>query len=96
MDCGCLSSGVLIFYGFCQGVFLIYFLDSETGWERISLRFGIWFLLALFGLCGGNGIPVFLRMLSARIHSFLNYFIIRCTTGPQSRVILAPLLSCLS
>ena len=66
MACGLLFSRVLVFYGCCQGVFLIYSLDGVTGWGRIILRSEIWFLPVFSGLYGENRIIVLLRMRSAR------------------------------
>ena len=54
------------------------FSDGVTGWGRIILRFGIWFLLAFSGPYGKNKIIVLLRMRSARGLNFMNYFLILC------------------
>ena len=67
----------------CLGVFMIYSLDGITGWGRIILKFGIWFLPAFFGLDGENGIIVILRMRSARGLNFMNYSLILCMFGLQ-------------
>ena len=64
MACGLLYSGLLVFYGCCQDVFLTYSFDDIIGWARINRRSGIWFLPVFFGPYGGNGIIVFLRMWS--------------------------------
>ena len=45
-----LHSGVFVFCGCCQVVyqFLFFFFVGVIGWGSINLRFGIWFLHALF------------------------------------------------
>uniref|UniRef100_A0A2N9IAE3 U3 small nucleolar RNA-associated protein 25 n=1 Tax=Fagus sylvatica TaxID=28930 RepID=A0A2N9IAE3_FAGSY len=58
MACGILFFKALVLYGCCLGVFMIYSLDGVTGWGKIILRFGIWFLLAFSGPYGENGIIV--------------------------------------
>ena len=92
MACGPLFSGALVFYGYCQGVFLNYSLDGITGWGRIILRSD----LAFSGLYGENGIIVLLRMRSTRSLSFMNYSLILCMIGLQFGAIPAPILSFLS
>jgi hypothetical protein len=96
MACGPLFSGALVFYGYCQGVFLNYSLDGVTGWGRIILRSGTWFHLAFSGLYGENGIIVLLRMRSTQSLSFMNYSLILCMIGLQFGAIPAPILSFLS
>jgi hypothetical protein len=96
MGCGALFFGVLVFYGCCQKVFQICYLVGVIGWGRIIRRFGIWFLLALFGHYGGNGIDEVLRMRSEWSHSFMSYFLIHYITGPQSGATLMALLLLLS
>ena len=83
MACGLLFFGVLVLNGCCPGVFMIYSLVGKTGWGRIILKFGIWFLPAFFGLDGENGIIVILRMRSARGLNFMNYSLILCMFGLQ-------------
>jgi hypothetical protein len=90
MACGLLFFGAFVLYGCCPGVFMIYSLDGVTGWGRIILRFGIWFLLAFSGLYGENGIIVLLRMRSAWGLSFMNYFLILCMIGLQFGDTLTP------
>jgi hypothetical protein len=59
-------------------------------------RFGIWFLFALSGLYGENGIIVFSRIWSARNLISLNYFPILCMIGLQFGAIPALFLLFLS
>ena len=93
MACGILFFKALVLYGCCSGVFMIYSLDGITGWGRISLRFGIWLLLAFSGPYGENGIIVLLRMRSARGLNFMNYFLILCMIGLQFEDSSTPNLS---
>ena len=65
MACGLLFFGAFVLFGCCPGVFMIYSLDGVIGWGRITLRFGIWFLLAFSGLYGENGIIIPSRIRSA-------------------------------
>ena len=69
------------------------FSDGVTGWGRIILRFGIWFLLAFSGPYGKNKIIVLLRMRSARGLNFMNYFLILCMIGLQFEDSSTPNLS---
>ncbi len=83
MACGILFFEALVLYRCCPGVFMIYSLDGVTGWGRIILRFGIWFLLAFSRPYGENGIIVLLRMRSIRGLNFMNYFLTLCMIGLQ-------------
>ena len=65
MACGPLFFDILVLSGHCPRAFMIYSLDGVIGWGRITLRFGIWFLLAFSGLYGENGIIIPSRIRSA-------------------------------
>ena len=78
MAYGLLFSGLLVFPGCCQDVFLINSLAGIIGWARINRKSRIWLLLVFFGPYGGNGTLVFFRMRSAQFLNSMNFFQIPC------------------